>query len=181
MKGSLNKQPEWGCIEDPHPPKPQSDGWGEARRRWKSPSPSAGSAPYNQWNPPAPQSGNSQQSTCSGASEQSCEQDAYCPETRPYEYHVHYRLPRGKAIAAFVLGIVSLFFAPLGIVPLFVAPFITGALAIILGVVSVSRCKRGEAAGKGMAVAGMIFGIISVAGWLVVLFEFYSRAGFAAR
>lgn len=80
----------------------------------------------------------------------------------PYYYQTQYALPKGMAIASLVLGLLALF----------LAPFITGALAVILGGVSIGRCNRGEAAGKGMAIAGVIIGIISIVGWLALIAAF---------
>ena len=72
---------------------------------------------------------------------------------------VSYSLPKGMSIASLVLGITSIF----------IAAFITGTLAIILGGIAIGRCNRGEAGGKGMAVAGLILGIIGEILMIIVL------------
>jgi hypothetical protein len=59
----------------------------------------------------------------------------------------------GSSIASLVLGI-------LGCIPL-----ITGLLAIVLGLVGISATRKPGVSGRGMAIAGLILGIISVLGW----------------
>lgn len=68
-------------------------------------------------------------------------------------------LPKGKAVAALILGIASFFYVA----------FITGPLAIILGGVCIGQCNRGEASGKGMAIAGVVLGALFTAGWIIML------------
>ena len=58
----------------------------------------------------------------------------------------------GLAITSLVLGLVSLF-------PLFGFP--AAILAIVFGIVSQKHIKNGFAQGKGLAVAGLILGIVS--------------------
>lgn len=67
-----------------------------------------------------------------------------------------HEVPRtnGKAIAAMVLGILSLLVPYVG--------FILGIIAIILGVSSKKDIRRTGEAGQGMATAGFVTGIISV-------------------
>ena len=68
----------------------------------------------------------------------------------------------GMAIAALVLSIVSLV--------LFCIWFVSipcAIVAIVLGIVARGKAGRGEASGKGMATAGMVIGIITIA--LVVI------------
>jgi hypothetical protein len=67
------------------------------------------------------------------------------------------QLPQGLSIASMVLGIVSLAINCCGIVGI---P--CGIIAIAFGGVALSKCKKGEAGGKGMAVAGLVCGIITV-------------------
>jgi len=177
MKASLKEQPEWGYVKDSASTKPKTDGYGS---RWTPPNMAAG-APYNQGSKPVPRYGNSQQNASADAAEHLGRQDTCRMKTRWYEHHIRRRLPRGKAVASLALGIVSLIFAPLGIVPLLVAPFLTGAFAIVLGLASVSRCKRAQESGTAMAVSGMILGVISVAGWLALLYEYYCRTGHLGR
>jgi hypothetical protein len=66
----------------------------------------------------------------------------------------------GFAVAALVLGIVSLFFFP----------FIAGPLAIIFGGMALKRANANpNQEGRGLAVAGLVCGIIGTLGGLVVL------------
>lgn len=63
----------------------------------------------------------------------------------------------GMGIAALILGLVSIvgaFVAGLGIIP--------GVLAIIFGGVGYRRSTRGEATNRGIAIAGIVTGIIGV-------------------
>jgi len=59
----------------------------------------------------------------------------------------------GPAIASLVLGI-------LGCIP-----EITGILAIIFGIVGLRRARNPQVGGKGMAIAGLVLGLISVVLW----------------
>jgi hypothetical protein len=59
----------------------------------------------------------------------------------------------GPAIASLILGI-------LGCVPL-----ITGLLAVLFGVVGLRKTRDPAVGGKGLAIAGLILGLISIFGW----------------
>ena len=63
------------------------------------------------------------------------------------------RRTSGAAIASLVLGI-------LGCVP-----FITGLLAVLLGILGIRKTRDPLVGGRGLAIAGLILGIISVLGW----------------
>lgn len=64
----------------------------------------------------------------------------------------------GLAVAALVIGILSLIFA------VFVFPIglIGGVVGIILGVIARGKVKRGEAAGGGMATGGIITSVLAI-------------------
>ena len=82
----------------------------------------------------------------------------------------------GLAVAALVLGIVSLV--------LFCIPYIgvPGAIiAIVLGIIARGKANRGEATGKGMATAGLICGIFSIALVLLLVLGALAFVGFAAK
>jgi hypothetical protein len=81
----------------------------------------------------------------------------------------------GLSVAAMVLGILAIVF--------FWVPFagwIVGVLAIVLGAVAVSQAnkKPEEYGGKGMAITGLVLGIIQVSLWLLFFLVF--AAFFAA-
>lgn len=59
----------------------------------------------------------------------------------------------GAATASLVLGL-------LGCIP-----FITSALAVILGIVGLRAVSREGAGGRGVAIAGLVLGIVGFAGW----------------
>ena len=63
-----------------------------------------------------------------------------------------------------VLGIVG---AALCLVP--VVGFVLGLLATVFGGVGLGKANRGEATNKGMAVAGLVLGIITMAVWPVLI------------
>lgn len=66
----------------------------------------------------------------------------------------------GFAVSALVLGIISLF----------LFPFIAGPLAIIFGGIAMSRAsKNPNQEGKGLAIAGLITGIVGTLGGLLIL------------
>ena len=62
--------------------------------------------------------------------------------------------PRGVSIASLVFGIVSIFFFPI----------ITGPAAIILGGIGISNEGK-----NGLAITGIITGIIGVVAWLFLI------------
>jgi len=66
----------------------------------------------------------------------------------------------GTAIASLVLGLVGIFFG-----------LITSILAIVFGGVALSQINKseGEIGGHGMAIAGLVLGIIMTIIWVVVL------------
>jgi Domain of unknown function (DUF4190)/Domain of unknown function (DUF4145) len=59
-----------------------------------------------------------------------------------------------------VAAIFSLICGLLGCVP-----FLTGLVAVILGIVGIKTTKNPMVTGKGMAIAGLMLGILSLAGW----------------
>lgn len=74
----------------------------------------------------------------------------------------------GISIAALVLGIVSV------CVPY--VNFVTMILAIVFGVIGINKANRDPTTvgGKGMAIAGLVLGIIAAAFWLIVFIFFFS-------
>jgi hypothetical protein len=68
--------------------------------------------------------------------------------------------PKGFAVTALVLGIIGLVFSltPIGIG----VGLICDILGIIFGAVGITKAKRGQAGGKGMAMAGLVCGIIGI-------------------
>jgi hypothetical protein len=64
----------------------------------------------------------------------------------------------GFAIASLVLGIVGFFLNPLSV------------LAVIFGAIALSQSgKNPDFKGKGMAVAGLVMGIIVIVFWVVII------------
>jgi hypothetical protein len=59
----------------------------------------------------------------------------------------------GAAITSLVCGLI------------FCVPFVTGLVAIITGFVGISATKNPAVRGRGMAIAGLILGLLSLAGW----------------
>jgi hypothetical protein len=65
----------------------------------------------------------------------------------------------GLAVASLVLGIVGVFINPLSI------------LAIIFGAIAMSQTGRNpNLKGRGMAVAGLVLGIVVAAFWIIIVF-----------
>jgi hypothetical protein len=60
----------------------------------------------------------------------------------------------GAAVASLICGL------------LFCIPFVTGLLAFILGLVGISSTKNPNVRGRGMAIAGLILGLLSLLGWV---------------
>jgi hypothetical protein len=69
----------------------------------------------------------------------------------------------GVAVAAFVLGVIAMVLAW---IPLF--DIVLAAPAVILGGLGISRANRTRGTGKGLAIAGLILGAISILVTLVV-------------
>jgi hypothetical protein len=63
------------------------------------------------------------------------------------------RRTNGAAVASLVCGI-------LGCVP-----FITSLLAVILGIVGIRKAKDPQVGGSGLAITGLILGLLGLAGW----------------
>lgn len=66
----------------------------------------------------------------------------------------------GVGVAALVFGVVSLVLAVL----VFFSPFsfVLGLIAIILGIIGMSRASKGVATNRGQAAAGLITGVLSI-------------------
>lgn len=73
-------------------------------------------------------------------------------------------LPRGLAIGALIVGILSV----LAVCLPFVSP-VLGVVAIVLGVLALSRIRTGRAGGRGMAIGGVITGVAGLAMGLLVV------------
>lgn len=86
------------------------------------------------------------------------------PQTYPAPYYAAPQPQNGLGTAALVLGIIgaALFFA---IWP----PVILGVLAIVFGAVGLGRVKRGAATNRGVAMAGLVLGIVAVVAPLVIV------------
>lgn len=65
-------------------------------------------------------------------------------------------LPQGMAVTSMVLGIVSIpmLYCCVGV--------ILGIMAMIFGFIAINQVNRGEARGKGMALAGIILGAVAI-------------------
>jgi hypothetical protein len=66
-------------------------------------------------------------------------------------------LPMSAAcIASLALGVVSILFAaPLGFLG-----FVAGAAALVFGIIGVGRANRGIVSGRGLAIAGIVLGVV---------------------
>lgn len=98
---------------------------------------------------------------------------AYPAPAYPPPYYAAAQPQNGMGTASLVLGIIGvvLFFA---IWP----PVILGVLAVIFGAVGLGRAKRGVATNRGVALAGLILGIVAiVAPLLIIVFSLAIFAG----
>jgi hypothetical protein len=67
-------------------------------------------------------------------------------------------LPTGQATAGFILslsGLVSISFLPVIMLPALI-------VGLVLSAISLSRCRRGLAGGRGFAIAGLVIGILGI-------------------
>ena len=90
---------------------------------------------------------------------------ALVPPTDPYSPGP---LPTGQATAGFVFGLVSLLAAP--VLPVFTVALVV--LGLMISANALSRCRRGLAAGRGRATAGVILGILGLALTLFMILDF---------
>jgi hypothetical protein len=108
---------------------------------------------------------------------------AYPPQPfgapQPYPAAYGYAAPQqgnGMAVAALVLGILSLILSWL-----LVVDFILAVLAIIFGAVGLSAAAKRGGAGRGMAIAGLILGaltiVLGIIFWIVVYGVITSTCG----
>lgn len=67
------------------------------------------------------------------------------------------KLPKGKAIASIIFGILSMLTCV--IMPISV---IFGVFALVLGIISVRKVKKGLGSGKGLGIGGIITGILGI-------------------
>ena len=89
-------------------------------------------------------------------------------------------LPKGLSIAAMVCGICSLAFC-IPILNYLTLP--VGIVGLVLSIIAMKKCNRGEATGKGMAIAGLICSIVGIALWVVIILIIgiiFAAAGTAA-
>jgi len=90
---------------------------------------------------------------------------ALVPPTDPYSPGP---LPTGQATAGFVFGLVGLLTAP--VLPVFTVALVV--LGLMISANALSRCRRGLAAGRGRATAGVILGILGLALTLFMILDF---------
>lgn len=76
--------------------------------------------------------------------------------TDPYGSAPSRSLPTGMAVASLVLGILGL------LTSAFLLGGLLGLVAIILGIIALGKIKRGEAGGRGMAIGGIVTGILAL-------------------
>ena len=93
------------------------------------------------------------------------------PFGAPYPYAPG-QTGNGYAVTALVLGLVSLFLSWFPGVD-----WVLGALAIIFGAVGISTARRRGGAGRGMAIAGLVLGVVTAV--LGIIFWAVIYAGFA--
>ncbi|THV24287.1 DUF4190 domain-containing protein [Glycomyces paridis] len=87
------------------------------------------------------------------------------------------QLPKGLSVASMVLGIIA--------VALFCVPFVNfvcGILAAVMGGVAIKKVNAGQAGGKGMAITGLVLGIIELAWaslWIILYLSGAATIGMA--
>lgn len=75
------------------------------------------------------------------------------PPPATYGFAPVSRRTNGLAITSLILGI------------LFCIPWITGLLAVVFGILGIRKTRDPQVGGKGIAVAGLVLGIVSFIGW----------------
>jgi hypothetical protein len=92
------------------------------------------------------------------------------PSAAPYPYAPP-QSGNGFAVTALVLGLISLFLSWFPGVD-----WVLGALAIIFGAVGISTARRRGGTGMGMAIAGLVLGVVTAV--LGIIFWAVIYAGF---
>src|SRR5687768_6099324 len=62
----------------------------------------------------------------------------------------------GAAITSLIMGV------------LFCVPFLTSFLAIIFGFVGIRKARDPQVGGKGLAIAGLLLGLVGLVGWIAI-------------
>ncbi|MEU5157139.1 DUF4190 domain-containing protein [Glycomyces sp. NPDC021274] len=144
-----------------YPPPPPSDQSGQGGFQYDPYNSQPGSQPQNPSQPQQPGYGPSQpqQPGYGPAPQLPPQAPGYPPAYGAPGYGP--QLPKGQAIAAMVLGIIGV-----GILCLPI-PYVSGIISLVCGVtaailggVALKKINRGEAAGKGQAITGLVLGII---------------------
>ena len=97
----------------------------------------------------------------------------------PYQPGQYYAagplLKNGLGVAGMVCGIIGLVF---GFIPLFGIFFAVplGILGVVFGAVGLRRAKRGEANNRGVAIAGLVTGILALVIGFILFGAVYSAA-----
>lgn len=73
------------------------------------------------------------------------------------------RLPTGMSVASLVLGIIGILTAVI------LLGGLLGLVAVILGALALGKIKRGEAGGRGMAIGGIVTGVLAMLLTLLLL------------
>lgn len=88
------------------------------------------------------------------------------PPTAPESAPNQAQMRNGMGTAAFVVGLIGLLIA---IIPfLGIAAFPLAVLAIVFGMIGAFRADRGEANNRGMAMAGLVLGILAFL-WIILV------------
>ena len=53
-------------------------------------------------------------------------------------------------------------------------PYATGIVAVVLGIVGIRKAKYPGIGGRGMALAGLILGVVSLLGWIIISIAVYT-------
>lgn len=82
----------------------------------------------------------------------------------------------GLAVAALVLGIVSLLFAWLPVFNIFTG--VAAVVGLVLGIVGILKANKGTASGKGMAIAGVSISALAILMGTIINILVFSAAGY---
>ena len=83
---------------------------------------------------------------------------------RPDEPHYYMPQPRRTNVAAVVSLVSGLALC---------IPYATGIVAVVLGIAGLRKAKNPGVGGRGMALAGLILGAVSLLGWIVISIAVY--------
>jgi hypothetical protein len=84
------------------------------------------------------------------------------PGSYPQYGYQPYGYPRPPSFNGFAIA------APICAVVIGIVPFVGGSLGVIFGLIGIRHCQRSAERGRGLAIAGVVLGGLSLLGWVLI-------------